>query len=70
MSNTPNTLTLNVKGMSCGHCVRAVTEAIRQRDPQAQVQIDLPTGRVDVTSGLQRAEVAAAIADEGYQVVG
>lgn len=62
--------TLSVKGMSCGHCVKAVTEAIRQRDPQAQVQVDLPSGRVEVISPLPREQLAAAIAEEGYEVTG
>ena len=37
-----------VRGMSCGHCVRAVTQALQARDPQARVQVDLGTGEVRV----------------------
>jgi copper chaperone len=70
MSATQEPLTLTVKGMSCGHCVRAITEVIRQRDPQAQVQVDLPSGKVSVVSLLARVDVTAAIQDEGYEVVG
>lgn len=57
-----------VKGMSCGHCVRAVTQALQARDPQARVTVDLSSGRVTVQSTLSRAAAAAAIAEEGYEV--
>ena len=55
-----------VQGMSCGHCVRAVTQAVQQVDPQAQVTVDLPTGHVSVQSSAPRETLAQAIADEGY----
>ncbi len=60
--------TFNVKGMSCGHCEKAVTQAIRSVDPQAQVQIDRQQERVQVQSTHSREALAHAIADEGYAV--
>lgn len=60
--------TFNVKGMSCGHCEKAVTQAIRTVDPQAQVQIDRQQERVQVQSTHSRETLAHAIADEGYAV--
>lgn len=58
-----------VSGMTCGHCTRAVTDAVRRVDPQATVDVDLPTGRVTVQGGTAPwAQVAASIADEGYPV--
>lgn len=57
-----------VQGMTCGHCERAVTQAVRQLDPRAEVQIDRPAGRVDVRSDQPREAIARAIADEGYAV--
>lgn len=57
-----------VTGMTCGHCVRAVTGAIVGRDAHAAVRIDLATGRVEVESGLPRATLAAAITEEGYDI--
>lgn len=60
--------TFNVKGMSCGHCEKAVTQAIRTVDPQAQVQIDRQQERVQVQSTHSREALAHAIADEGYSV--
>jgi copper chaperone len=56
-----------VQGMTCGHCVKAVTTAIRERDPQALVQVDLPTGEVIVESDLDAGQVIDLIEEEGYQ---
>lgn len=58
----------DVQGMTCGHCVRAVTEAVKRVDPAATVAVDLPTGRVEVESGAARERIAAAIREEGYAV--
>ena len=57
-----------VTGMTCGHCEKAVTQAIRSLDPQAQIQIDRSQNRVEVESAQPREKLAGAIAEEGYQV--
>ena len=57
-----------VQGMTCGHCVKAVTAAVQALDPAAQVAVDLATGHVSVTSSAPREAVAAAIREEGYEV--
>jgi len=57
-----------VQGMSCGHCAHAVTQAVRTVDPQAQVQVDLASGKVDVESSRDHATIAHAIEEEGYKV--
>ena len=57
-----------VTGMTCGHCEKAVTQAIRAVDPQAQVRIDRAQNRVDVDSTQPRAALAQAIAEAGYAV--
>ncbi len=59
---------LTVKGMSCQHCVKAITKALQAQDPQATVTVDLPAGTVAVVSVLDRNSVAQAISDEGYEV--
>jgi copper chaperone len=56
-----------VTGMTCGGCVRAVTNAIRARSPSASVDIDLASGTVTV-DGADPNTVAAAIADAGYEL--
>ncbi|WP_137886996.1 heavy-metal-associated domain-containing protein [Pseudomonas sp. 2FE] len=57
-----------VQGMSCGHCVRAIIQALQARDPRAEVQVDLAAGEVRVASQLSVAEVLQAIQAEGYAV--
>ncbi|QEA12890.1 MULTISPECIES: heavy-metal-associated domain-containing protein [Comamonas] len=58
----------DVKGMTCGHCERAIVHAVRQVDTEALVKVDLPSGRVDVQSDKSREAIAAAIREEGYEV--
>ena len=57
-----------VTGMTCGHCEKAVTRAVKQVDPQAEVKIDRSLGKVEVESSQPRALLASAIAEEGYAV--
>jgi copper chaperone len=59
---------LTVSGMTCGHCERAITQALLQIDPQATVQIDRASSSVRVGSEQPRAKLTQAIAEEGYQV--
>ncbi|NIE64979.1 cation transporter [Burkholderia sp. Ax-1719] len=58
----------NVEGMSCQHCVGAVTRAIHEQDAAAKVQIDLAAGRVSVESNQSADVLKAAIDDAGYTV--
>ncbi len=58
----------DVQGMTCGHCERAVTQAVKSLDPAAQVKIDRPAGKVEVQTTQPREQVAKAIAEEGYAV--
>lgn len=58
-----------VQGMSCGHCVASVENAVWAVDPQAQVRVDLPAGRVEVASSQARDALTAAIQAAGYRVV-
>lgn len=60
--------TFNVTGMTCGHCEKAVTRAIKQVDPQAEVKIDRSQNLVEVQSQQPRETLAQAIAEEGYTV--
>lgn len=57
-----------VQGMTCGHCERAVTNAIKGIDAQAQIKIDRAANRVEVNSSASRDALQAAIAEEGYKV--
>ena len=57
---------LNVTGMTCGHCVRSVTEAVKALDPQAAVQIDLGSKRVSIDSRAAAEELIRALDAAGY----
>jgi len=59
-----------VQGMSCQHCVAAVTRSIQEIDPQAQVRVDLDKGKVAVDSTQSEQALKDAIDDAGYTVVG
>lgn len=56
----------NVQGMTCGHCERAVSQAVKTLDPQAEVRIDRAAGKVEVQSEQPREAIIAAISEEGY----
>ena len=64
------TVELKVAGMTCGHCVKAVTGAIQAQDPAAKVEVLLDRGLVRADTTLSAAAVAAAVAGEGYGVAG
>ena len=60
--------TFTVTGMTCGHCEKAVTRALKNADPLAEVKIDRPANRVEVQSEQARELLAQAIVEEGYAV--
>ena len=62
-------LTLEVKGMTCGHCANAVTRALKDVDSKADVKVDLEAGRVQVETSASAAAIAAAITEAGYEVI-
>ena len=57
-----------VKGMTCGHCVAAVTEELTKLDGVSHVDVELSSGRVTVESDapLDDGDVAAAVDEAGY----
>lgn len=58
---------LNVKGMTCQGCVNAVTRIVKRKDPDADVKVDLATGRVDAKTQAAPADLAAALTAGGYE---
>jgi copper chaperone len=64
--------TYTVKGMTCSHCVASVTEEVSEITGVQNVDVDLPTGRVTITSEapVPEEEVAAAVTEAGYELVG
>jgi copper chaperone len=60
--------TYEIKGMTCGHCVKAVTKALGKVPGVASVQgVDLASGRAVIEGTPEEQAVIAAIQDEGYQ---
>jgi copper chaperone CopZ len=64
------TTTYRVTGMSCGHCVAAVTTELTKLGGVASVEVALESGEVTVTSAapLADADVAAAIDEAGFEL--
>ncbi len=63
-------IAFEVKDMSCGHCVGTINRAVNAADPDANVQIDLATHRVDIEPGSgNMAQLSAAIRAAGYTPV-
>lgn len=58
-----------VEGMSCQHCVKAVSNAIQGGIPGAEVKVDLASGVVTVEKADNPALIRQLISEAGYQVV-
>ncbi len=59
-----------VTGMTCAHCVKAVSEEVGRIEGVESVAVDLPTGALTIVSErpLDDAAVRAAVDEAGYQV--
>lgn len=64
------TSSYTVTGMTCGHCVNAVTREVSSLAGVRDVAVDLATGSVSVASDapLPEAQVRAAVEDAGYEL--
>ena len=64
------TTVFTVTGMTCGHCVAAVTDEVSKIDHVNSVHIDLANGAVTVESEgpIDRVQFAAAVDEAGYEV--
>ncbi|SIS58332.1 copper chaperone CopZ [Salimicrobium flavidum] len=63
--------TLNVQGMTCGHCESAVKGALGDLDGVKDVQVSLDSGKVDVTyeeGKVTDEQMKEAVEDQGYDV--
>ncbi|WP_211877338.1 heavy-metal-associated domain-containing protein [Pseudarthrobacter albicanus] len=66
--------TVNVSGMTCGHCVSSVSEELEALAGVEKIDVDLNAGgisTVTITSdtALSSSEIGEAIAEAGYLVV-
>jgi copper chaperone CopZ len=66
------TATYTVVGMTCGHCVSAVTEEVAQLPGVTAVDVDLASGGLTVTSEapVDESSVRTAVEEAGYEVAG
>jgi copper ion binding protein len=57
-----------VTGMTCGHCVKAVTEEVSAIEGVESVEVDLEAGAVTVSAATDptREQMAAAVDEAGY----
>jgi len=62
-------LKLIVTGMTCDHCVRAVTSALRRVPNVQSVQVRLATGDVDIEGDPDLSSALRAVREEGYDAV-
>ncbi|HEX6325514.1 MAG TPA: copper ion binding protein [Jiangellaceae bacterium] len=66
------TSTFQVQGMTCGHCVSAVSSEIGRLSGVSEVSVDLDSGKVTVVAErpLAQDDVRAAVEEAGYELVG
>ncbi|WP_099157154.1 copper chaperone CopZ [Virgibacillus ndiopensis] len=65
-------VTLDVKGMTCGHCKMAVNGALTDLEGISNVEVNLETGKVEVNydeGKVDKEKMKEAIEDQGYDVV-
>lgn len=64
------TTRVNVQGMSCGHCVASVTDEVTKIEGVTNVEVDLASGDVSISSDepIATAAISAAIEEAGYEV--
>lgn len=58
-----------VEGMTCGHCIRTITQAIQRIDPGAKVNVNLAEKTVSIDGHLDPGIAEAVVENEGYTVV-
>jgi copper chaperone CopZ len=61
------TTTYEVTGMTCGHCVSSVTEAVTELPEVDDATVELDSRTLIVIGKATPADVTAAVADAGYQ---
>jgi copper chaperone len=59
-------LELTLPDMTCGHCVATVKRTVAALDPNAQIDIDLPSHHVRIQTQADAEQVRKALEEEGY----
>lgn len=65
------TSTFQVEGMTCDHCVRSVRQEVSAIPGVIEVDVDLGSGQLTITSGAEvdRDALRAAVDEAGYSLV-
>ncbi|MCP8939182.1 heavy-metal-associated domain-containing protein [Alsobacter sp. SYSU M60028] len=66
MSQTREPVVLKVEGMTCGGCANAVTRIVKRADPEADVKVELESGRVEARTTADIHKLAESITKAGY----
>lgn len=64
--------TLNVKGMSCGHCVNSIEKSVGKLNGVEMVKVHLQDGKVDITFNPDKVglkDITEVMEEQGYDVV-
>lgn len=64
------TFELSIEGMTCGHCVRAVEEALNEIPGVTRVQVEMGHARVEAEGSVTREALVRAVEEEEYRVTG
>lgn len=70
---TASSVTLQVDGMTCGHCVSSVTEELTEVPGVSGVEVALVAGgtstvTVTTTAPVESSDLEAAVAEAGYEL--
>ena len=71
MEGCPVSMTVTVKGMTCDHCVRTVTQALQRLPGLTNVRVDLERSEAtcDAVGPVDWSVVRRAMEDAGYTAV-
>lgn len=58
-----------VSGMTCGSCVKIISNAVKSFDVEAEVNVDLKEQKVKVNSGKKISEIQTLIEEAGYKIL-
>ena len=58
---------LEIKGMTCGHCVASVKKALEAVPGVEQADVDLKAGAAEVAGAADVEALLAAVREEGFE---
>jgi copper chaperone len=56
----------DIPAMTCGHCVKAVTQTVQSLDPDAKINVELASKKLTLQTTKDRQTVATALTEAGY----